>query len=370
MKYISSLLYLVLVCIVLTSCGGKKGESPMAGAGPGGKPGGGPGGPAGPPPPTPVDYMIVNAQVLENTLFTTGNLVSNEQVDIRPERSGRMTKLLFKEGSLVQKGTLLAELDREELEAQYAKLKVSEAYNERELKRAKDLLAIDGISQEDYDRIGLTLDQTRADMRITQVALDKTRIRAPFSGKLGLRQLSEGAYVSPNDILVGLQQTNPIKLEFEVPERFSRDLKAGQRIRFKVEGLNENFSADIYALSNEVNAASRTLTARARCANPNGTLKPGNFAKVQLITSQNKAAVLVPTDAVIPILNGQQVLVIKGNSVKMQTVFAGQRLESAIAILEGLAPGDTVILSGLLALKEGMPVIPTKLIESPKPNGL
>ena len=330
--------------------------------------GAGPGGPAGPP--TPVDYMIVSSQVLENTLFTTGNLVPNEQVDIRPERSGLMTKLLFKEGALVQKGTLLAELDRAELEAQFSKLKVSEAYNERELKRAKDLLAIDGISQEDYDRLGLTLDQTRADMRITQVALDKTRIRAPFSGKLGLRQLSEGAYVSPNDILVGLQQTNPIKLEFEVPERFSRDLKPGQRIRFNVEGITENFSAEIYALSNQVNSASRTLTARARCANPNGTLKPGNFAKVQLITSQNKAAFLVPTDAVIPILNGQQVLVIKGGVVKMQTVLAGQRLESAIAILDGLAPGDTVILSGLLALKEGMPVIPTKLLESPNQNGL
>lgn len=363
MKYISSLLYLVLVSLIFVSCGGKKAETAAAASGPGGKP-------AGPLPPTPVDYMVVSAQVLENTLFTTGNLVPNEQVEIRPERSGQMTKLLFKEGALVQKGALLAELDRAELEAQLAKLQVSVAYNDREIKRAKDLLAIDGISQEDYDRIGLTLDQTRADIRITQVALDKTRIRAPFSGKLGLRQLSEGAYVSPNDVLVALQQTNPIKLEFEVPERFSRDLKVGQRIRFNVEGISQEFSADVYALSNQVNAASRTLTARARCANPNGTLKPGNFAKVQVITSSNKAAVLVPTDAVIPILNGQQVLVVKEGKVKMQTVMAGQRLESAMAILEGLAPGDTVILSGLLALKEGMPVIPTKLLESPKSNGL
>lgn len=363
MKYISSLLYLVLVSLVFVSCGGKKAENAMAAPGPGGKP-------AGPLPPTPVDYMVVNAQVLENTLFTTGNLVPNEQVDIRPERSGQMTKLLFKEGALVQKGALLAELDRDELEAQLAKLKVSEAYNERELKRAKDLLAIDGISQEDYDRIGLTLDQTRADIRITQVALDKTRIRAPFSGKLGLRQLSEGAYVSPNDVLVALQQTNPIKLEFEVPERFSRDLKVGQRIRFNVEGISREFIADIYALSNQVDAGTRTLTARARCANPDGILKPGNFAKVQVITSANKSAFLVPTDAVVPILNGQQVLLVKGGKVKMQTVTTGQRLETAMAILDGLAQGDTIILSGLLALKPDMPVIPTKLIEAPKPNGL
>ena len=357
----------VLAIVGAGGCTGKKG----AAGGPGG-PGvpGGPGGPGGPIPVTPVDYMVVAAQSLENTLQTTGNLVANEFVDIRSERSGRLTKILFKEGGLVQQGALLAELDRVELEAQLSKLKVNEAYYIREIARAKDLLAIDGIAQEEFDRISLSLDQTRADIRITEVAIEKTRIRAPFTGRLGLRQVSEGAYVSSNDILVRLQQTNPIKLEFDVPERFSRDLRIGQRVEFSVEGIRQIFFAEVYALSNEVESSTRTLMVRARCGNSGNILQPGNFAKVKITTSQNQKVVLVPTDAVIPILNGQQVLVIRNGAASGQQVEVAQRLENYIAITGGLNPGDTVILSGLLALREGMPVIPSQIVEPPNPNDL
>ncbi len=354
----------VLAIVGAGGCTGKKG----AAGGPGGP--GVPGGPGGPIPVTPVDYMVVAAQSLENTLQTTGNLVANEFVDIRSERSGRLTKILFKEGGLVQQGALLAELDRVELEAQLSKLKVNEAYYIREIARAKDLLAIDGIAQEEFDRISLSLDQTRADIRITEVAIEKTRIRAPFTGRLGLRQVSEGAYVSSNDILVRLQQTNPIKLEFDVPERFSRDLRIGQRVEFSVEGIRQIFFAEVYALSNEVESSTRTLMVRARCGNSGNILQPGNFAKVKITTSQNQKVVLVPTDAVIPILNGQQVLVIRNGAASGQQVEVAQRLENYIAITGGLNPGDTVILSGLLALREGMPVIPSQIVEPPNPNDL
>lgn len=355
------------VVLTLLSCHSPKKEGPLGAGGPGK---GGPGGPGGPGAPMAVDYLVAAGETLENTLSTTGNLLPNEVVEIRPERSGRLTKLLFKEGTLVQKGTLLAELDRLELEAQLSKLKVNEAYNQRELKRAKDLLAIDGIAEEEYDRIALTLDQTRADIRVTEVALEKTRIRAPFNGRLGLRQLSEGAYVSPTDNLVQLQQTDPIKLEFEVPERFIRELKVGQKVIFSIEGIKQNFLAEVYALSNQIDPGTRTLTVRARCSNPRGLLQPGNFARVQLVTSQNQSAILLPTDAVIPILNGQQVMVIKNGTVAAADVVTGQRLENVISIVEGINPGDTVILSGLLALKPGMPVKAAKLIASPKSDAL
>ena len=320
-------------------------------------------GPSGPPKPAAVDYMVVNTQVLERKLFTTGNLLANELVDVRPERSGRLTSIKFQEGTLVQKGALLGELDRQELEAQFAKLKVNEAYYERELKRAKELLNIDGIAEEEYDRIALSLDQTRADIRLTQVALDKTYIRAPFSGRLGLRQISEGAYVSPSDVLISLQQTDPIKMEFQVPERYVRDLKPGQQLNFTVEGLNDTYKAQVYAIGNQVEANTRTLTIRARCANPRGQLLPGNFAKVEVVTGENRSAVLVPTDAVIPVLNGQQVLVVNKGKVAMKPVQTGQRLESYISITEGLTTGDTVILSGLLSLKEGTSVGPQNLMD-------
>lgn len=373
MKHVSRLypVFFALGAIVLVAACGHKEEAPAGAASPAaGRGPGGPGGPGGPPPVTPVDYMVVASQGLDNTLQTTGSLVANELVQIQPERSGRLTRIHFKEGALTQSGALLAELDRQELEAQLSKLKVNEAFAERELKRAKDLLAIDGITQEEYDRIGLTLDQTRADIRVTQVSIDKTRIRAPFSGRLGLRQLSEGAYVTPGDLLVNLQQTNPIKLEFDVPERYSRDLRIGQKVQFTIEGLRQTFTADVYALSNQVNAGTRTLTVRARCNNPNNLLQPGNFAKVRVTTTQNQRVILVPTDAVIPVLNGQTVLVIRDGKVKSQVVEAGQRLENYMAITGGLNPGDTIILSGLLALRDGMEVIPSQAIEPPNLNEL
>lgn len=359
-------LALLVVFIAAPGCGRKKQDGPApAAAGPGR-----PGGPGGPAPITPVDYMVVAAQSLDKTLQTTGNLVANEFVDIQPERSGRLTRIYFKEGGLTQQGALLAELDRQELEAQLAKLKVNEAYYIREIARAKDLLAIEGIAQEEFDRISLSLDQTRADIRITEVAIDKTRIRAPFTGRLGLRQLSEGAYVGTSDVLVRLQQTNPIKLEFDIPERYSRDLRIGQKVEFTVEGLPQTFNAEVYALSNQVEASTRTLIVRARCSNANNVLQPGNFAKVKVTTSQNRDIVLLPTDAVIPILNGQQVLVIRNGKAMAQKVETAQRLENYIAISSGLSPGDTVILSGLLALRDGMPVMPSQIIEPPNPNDL
>ncbi|MFM8450741.1 MAG: efflux RND transporter periplasmic adaptor subunit [Haliscomenobacter sp.] len=351
--------------LLLASCGHKEGAAPDGAKMAGGKGPGGPGGPGGPPPVIAVDYMVVASQSLDNTLQTTGTLVANELVEIQPERSGRLIRIHFKEGTLTQSGALLAELDRQELEAQLSKLKVNEAFAERELRRAKDLLAIDGITQEEYDRIGLNLDQTRADIRVTQVSIDKTKIRAPFTGKLGLRQLSEGAYVTSSDVLVSLQQTNPIKLEFEVPERYSRDLRIGQKVSFTVEGLRQTFSADVYALSNQVNAGTRTLTVRARCSNPNNLLQSGNFAKVRLTTTQNQQVILVPTDAIIPILNGQTVLVIRNGKAQSQVVETSQRLENYMAITSGLQPGDSIILSGLLALRDGMDVKPSQIIESP-----
>lgn len=360
-----NVLFFSLIVLFAVSCGHKEKSA-------GGPPAAGPGrgGPGGPEMITPVDYMVVATQELSNTLQTTGSLVANELVDIQPERSGRLTRIHFKEGGLTTKGALLAELDRQELEAQLAKLRVNEAFAEREIKRAKDLLAIDGIAAEEYDRLVFNLDQIRADIRVTEVSIDKTRIRSPFSGRLGLRQLSEGAYVSTSDVLVTLQQTNPIKLEFEVPERFSRDLRIGQKVEFTIEGLRPVFMAEVYALSNEVNVGTRTLSVRARCNNPNNQLQPGNFAKVKVTTSQDQRVVLAPTDAVIPILNGQQVLLIRGGKVQPQKVEAGQRLENYLAILGGLNPGDTIILSGLLSLREGMPVMPSQLIEAPNVTDL
>ncbi|MCB9081088.1 MAG: efflux RND transporter periplasmic adaptor subunit [Lewinellaceae bacterium] len=353
----STILLLCLLSLVV-SC--KKEDKPAAG----GPRGGGPGGPAT------VDYAVATPQQFQRGIFATGNLLPNEVVDIRPERAGRLTRVAFREGTSVQKGALLAELDREELEAQLAKLRVNEQFAERELKRAKDLLEIDGIAQEEYDRLATNVSLIRADIRLTEVAIQKTRIFAPFSGRLGLREVSEGAYVSPSDRLVTIQQVNPMKLEFEVPERSIRDLKPGQKVRFQIEGLAQTFTAEVYALSTQVSQSTRTLTVRALAANPNGLLQPGNFARVDLVTSEQSDAILIPTDAIIPVLEGQQVMLMKNGKVTARLVETGTRKENTIVVESGIAPGDTIILSGLLMLKDGMPVVGGNQLDLQKPANL
>ncbi|MBU6167730.1 MAG: efflux RND transporter periplasmic adaptor subunit [Bacteroidetes bacterium] len=314
-------------------------------------------------PPSVVDYTIATGQELTRTILATGNLLANETVEIRPERAGRLEKIYFKEGGQVVKGALLAELDRDDLEAQLAKLKVNEQFAERELKRAKSLLDIEGITQEEYDRLSTNLNLVKADIRVTEVGIEKTKIFAPFTGKVGLRQLSEGAFVSNADRLVSLQQTNPIKLEFDVPEREARDLKTGQQITFTVEGLKQVFNATVYALSSVINQNTRTLTVRATCPNGNGLLQPGNFARVSLVTSKIQNSILVPTDAIIPVLEGQQLFLIKGGKVLPALVETGSRKNNNIAVTSGISIGDTILLSGLLAVKPGDMVIPGNFID-------
>jgi len=326
-----------------------------------------PGGPGGGPgmgrdlPPSVVDYTVASGQELSRTLLATGNLLANETVEIRPERPGRLVKILFREGAPVAKGALLATLDSDELSAQLAKLKVTEEYAERELKRAKALLDIEGITQEEYDRLSTNLNLVRADIRVTEVGIGKTKIYAPFPGRVGLRQLSEGAYVSPADRLVSLQQTDPIKLEFDVPEREARDLRTGQAVSFTVEGLSQVFSATVYALASVINQNTRTLTVRATCPNRQGFLQPGNFARVKLIAGRVANAILVPTDAVIPVLEGQQLFLMKGGKVVPVLVETGTRQADLIAVTGGVMAGDTILLSGLLTVKAGDVVIPGTL---------
>jgi membrane fusion protein (multidrug efflux system) len=231
------------------------------------------------------------------------------------------------------------------------------------VKRAKALLDIDGITQEEYDRLGTNLNLVKADIRVTEVGIEKTKIFAPFSGKVGLRQLSEGAFVSNADRLVSLQQTNPIKLEFDVPEREARDLKNGQLITFTVEGLKQSFKATVYALSSVINQSTRTLTVRATCPNGEGLFQPGNFARVSLVTSKVQNSILVPTDAIIPVLEGQQLFIIKEGMVVPMLVETGSRRNNKIAITSGISIGDTILLSGLLAVKPGDMVIPGNFID-------
>lgn len=300
-----------------------------------------------------VDAYVVQPQRLEQIINATGNLIAYESVEIRPERSGKLVQLNFKESGYIRAGTLIGKVDDSELVAQKARLSVNLELAQKEVARGQELLAIQGISQEELDRLVNTVQDIKAEQNILDIQIGKSKITAPFSGVLGLRQVSQGSYVTPTNVIVDLKQISPIKLEFEVPERFLPKVKNGQELNFNIAGSDEVFIAKVYAIGTEISPLTRTFKVRATAKNPGNNLKPGQFAKVTLVTGINEQAVMVPTDAVIPVLDGKQVFLIRNGKSIAQKVETNDRSENQVEITSGVSLGDTIIISGLLALSDG-----------------
>ena len=299
---------------------------------------------------------VVYPKSLEKNINATGNLIAYESVEIRPERSGKLVQLNIRESSFVKKGTLLAQIDDAELIAQQNRFDINLDLALKELERGKELLKIQGISQEEIDRLANRVEEIKADKAIVDIQISKSKVHAPFSGKLGLKQISQGAYVTPSDVLIELQQINPIKLEFDIPEKFLSDVKEGQELKFTVVGVDQVFLAKVYAIGTEISPTTRTFKVRANSPNPSNLLKPGQFAKITLVTGVNEKAVLIPTDAVIPVLEGKQVYRYHSGKAEAVKVETGDRKSEDIEIVSGLSLGDTIIVSGLLNLTDGVPV--------------
>lgn len=314
----------------------------------------------------PVDGFVIQASSLQEIINATGNLIAYEAVEIRPERSGKLIDLDFEEASFVKAGTVLGKIDTEELVAQRNRLDVALDLAIKEVARGKELLAVQGISMEELDRLENRVEDIKAEQQVIDVQLDKSEIRAPFSGVLGLRTVSRGAYVTPNDVIVDLKQINPIKLEFEVPERFLVKVKPGQELNFTTAGSGQVFKARVYATATEISPETRTFKVRATAQNGGNLLKPGQFAKVTLVTGVNNKAMLAPTDAVIPVLDGKQIYVARKGRAIATFVQTGERQADEVEIIHGLQLGDTVIVSGLLSLSDGALIEVTNLVKSQK----
>ena len=294
--------------------------------------------------------------MLEKTIGATGSLIAYEAVDIRPERSGKLMNLNFKESSFVKKGRQLAKIDDSELLAERKRLEITLDLAKKEVERGKELLKIQGVSAEEMDRLTNRVEATKAEMAVLDIQIEKSVIIAPFSGTIGLRQKSPGAYVTPNDVIVDLKQINPLKLEFEVPEKYINEVRPNQSVAFTVVGNDQPFRAKVYATDSEISPTTRTFRVRATCDNPGNRLKPGQFAKVSLVTDQNNKAIMVPTDAVIPVLEGKQLFVYKNGKALATLVSLDDRRAELVEITDGIAIGDTIIVSGLMSLTDGASV--------------
>ena len=310
---------------------------------------------------------MVRPQVFQETLEVPGSIVANEVAEIHPEVSGRIVRLNVGEGKYVSRGTLLAKLYDGDLQAQLNKLQVQLKIAEKTEERQSELLKIQGISQQDYDLSLLQVNNLRADIGIIRTSIQKTEVRAPFSGKLGLKAISPGQYVTPSTVIATINQTEQLKLDFTVPEKYTNALKIGQMVSFNYEGANKQLAAKIIATESNVSENTRTLRVRAQVIGKEPGLLPGAFAKVKLTFDPDPNALLVPTQAVLPQARGKKLILYKGGTAIFADVTTGIRDSTMIQILDGVDPGDTVVVTGLLSVRPEAKIQISKIVNNGKP---
>lgn len=311
---------------------------------------------AAPRPPARVDAFIVNTQTISDAIEIPGTIVADESTEIHPEVSGRITQLHVREGAVVSKGSMLAKLYDGDLQAQRHKLEVQIKVAQSTQGRSEQLVKIGGISREDYDITVLNISNLRADLDIVRTSIAKTEICAPFTGKLGLKGVSTGAFVTPTSIITTIQKTSGLRIDFNVPEKYVAQIKNGQYVNFTVEGTDRAYTAVVAATESGITENTRSLTIRARVKGVETGLVPGGFAKVKLSFAPNANALMIPTQAIIPQARGKKVYVYRGGTASFVDVETGQRDSSTVQITSGLKRGDTVIVTGLLGLKPDVKV--------------
>jgi membrane fusion protein (multidrug efflux system) len=305
--------------------------------------------------PIPVAILVARSEAMTDRVAVIGTIRANEEVQIRSEVSGRIDQVRFQEGSRVARGDLLLKVNDSELQAQMARAKARQAIGESEAERQR-LLFKNGLTSEREHSVAVNeADVARAEVDLIRAQLAKTEIRAPFSGVIGLRSVSEGSYLTPATLIASIQDHTPVKIEFAVPERYAGRIFPGDRITFTVAGHATTFTGTVYAREAAIDAVTRTLRVRATSPNDDGALIPGGFANVEVAFGK-RDGILVPSFAVVPELNGHRVFVLRSGKAEARNVEIGTRTDDRIEVVRGLAPGDTVITSAILQLRDGAPV--------------
>ena len=333
--------------------------TPAVPSAPGPQAGKGPGGPSGPA--VPVTARVLRPGRLDNSIASTGNVLANEEVEIRSEVQGKITRIAFKEGGRVKAGELLVKIDDSELQARSLQAQAKRKLAEDNEYRMRMQLKIEAVSQKEYDQALAELNLAKGESQLLKAQLDKTELRAPFGGVLGLKQVSDGAYVSPNTLITTLQEIDPVKVDFTVPGKYSGWVKAGLPVRFTIQGSEVRHEGKVYAVDPRIDPASRTLRLRALCPNKEGRILPGAFATLEIPLQSLEAALILPTEALSADARGAKVFLYKGGKAEPRTVLAGLRTDSVVQITGGLAAGDTVITSGVVQLRPGASVTLSKV---------
>jgi membrane fusion protein (multidrug efflux system) len=248
------------------------------------------------------------------------------------------------------------------LQAQLLKLQAQNKLAEEKEFRQRSLLEKDAISRESYDQVATELQAIEADLLLVKARISETELRAPFDGMVGLRLLSEGSYATPATKIVRLVKISPLKIEFSIPERYASEVRPGFPIEFRIDGNNNVFKALVYAVEPKIDINTRTIGVRAMYPNSREELKPGRFASISMRLSQIDNTIAIPTEAIIPEMEGEKVFLYKSGKAASVKVITGLRTESLIQIQDGLKFGDTLLTSGTLQLREGLPVVLDTLV--------
>ena len=309
----------------------------------------------------PVNMQVVRPENFTETLPVTGSIEANESVILKSEVSGKITGIHFSEGQKVTKGTLLIKVYDDDLQAQLTKAQANLKLNEDLEARQRQLLDKEAVSRQEYDVSYANLQAAQADVALLESQISKTEIKAPFDGTIGFRKVSPGEYITPGTDIASLVNDNPAKIQFSVPEKYSQMLGRNTVIKYRLEGQPGERTASVYAVEPTIDQSTRTLQLKALSPNSDGRLIPGAFAKIEVQMETQANTILIPAEAILSESAGQKVYLYKGGKVQPVMVETGTRTNDRVEVVLGIAPGDTVITSGMMQITPRTTVTPDKI---------
>jgi membrane fusion protein (multidrug efflux system) len=301
-----------------------------------------------------VNGVVVQPQPLDNVVRSSGTVLASESVDLVAEAAGRIETITFREGAHVNHNDLLVKINDDDVQAQLKKIELQIQLTAEQEARQKHLLDINAISKEGYDISLNQLNSYKADRDNLTASIRKREIHAPFDGIIGLRYVSEGSYVTPTTRIASIQKINPLKVDFAIPEKYADQVSVGDPVQFNSDETKMQFNGKVFAIEPKIDATTRTLQLRALCDNKSEKIFPGAYVQINLQLKNIPNALMVPTQAVVPVLKGQTIYVRKNGFAVSIPVNTGIRTASTVQILNGLSAGDTVITTGLMQMRSGL----------------
>lgn len=306
----------------------------------------------------PVEMRVVETEAFVEREVAVGSLASDEAVIIRSEIAGRIDQIGFVEGQPIEKGDLVITIDDSIYRAEFNQAEARLSLSQSNYDRAVNLEGRGAGTQRALDEASSKLQEDRANLDLAKARLDRTEIRAPFSGVIGIRKVSPGDYVMAGQEIVNIEAIDPIKVAFALPEVLLSVVKPGQSVVVQVDAFpGENFEGEVYAVDPRINASGRSVTLRAVVPNPDGRLRPGLFARVAIIFERRENAIMIPERSLVPIQSRQTVFVVEDGKAQLREVVTGGRRGGDVEIVSGLVAGETVVTSGQLKLREGAAVM-------------